>query len=372
MRGPQGNGRRLRRVANVPTVCCAAALLTAVPALTGCGGNSATASSGSAGGLLTSTASDRQDKLVEEAKKEKTLEWVTSLAGPVVDDLVKAFEAKYPFIHVKVNRGDEGAIIPQAIQEIQAKKPSGDVVETTASGSLELKDAGVLVPYHSPSESNIGDEYKTLDKDKNALLLSDRISYISFGYNTTKIPKDAVPHTLEDLLNPALKGKLAIESDTTSENWIGSVLHKMGEQRGEEFLAKLAKQKVARTSLSGSAMMGLVATGQYAASPSVFHNHEEQNKTKGAPVDWVPLEPVVANVGLLSILSGGSHPASAMLFIDFMTGEAGQKVLEAQHYTPPEEKQPFQSWVPSRGAKDANSYNEELKSWAALEKKYFG
>ncbi|MFI6350305.1 ABC transporter substrate-binding protein [Streptomyces sp. NPDC050560] len=360
-----GHGGRRRLV---PAACCAAALLTAVTACGGGGGKAA----GSAGELLTSTASDRQDKLVAEAKKEKTLDWVTSFAGPVVDDIVKAFQAKYPFIHVKVNRGDEGAIIPQAIQEIQAKKPSGDVFESTASGALEFKDAGALVPYRSPNASKISGEFKVLDEDKNDLLLTDRISYISFGYNTTKIPKEAVPHTLEDLLDPALKGKLAIETDTTSEEWIGAVLHKMGERRGEEFLAKLAKQQVSRTSLSGSAMMGLVATGQYAASPSVFHNHEEQNKAKGAPVGWVPLDPVVANVGQLGILAGGEHPASAMLFIDFMTSAEGQKVLKGQLYTPPEEKQPFDSWVPSRGAKDANSYNAELKSWAALEKKYFG
>jgi iron(III) transport system substrate-binding protein len=119
-------------------------------------------------------------------------------------------------------------------------------------------------------------------------------------------------------------------------------------------------------------MMGLVASGQYAASPSVFHNHEQQNAQKGAPVDWVPLGPVIANVGQLGILKNAAHPAAAMLFIDFMTGSDGQKVLEDDLYSPPEQKQPFDAWIPSEGATSANAFNAQLKTWADLQKKYFG
>jgi ABC-type Fe3+ transport system substrate-binding protein len=344
--------------------------LAAVSLITACGSN-AKGSSSSAQALLTNTGADRQDNLVAAAKKEGKLDWVTSFAGPVVDSIVSAFQKQYPFIHMTVNRADEGVIIPRAVQEIGAGKSAGDAFEVTASGALEFKDAGVLQPYLSPNAGTISDEYKVLDGGKD-LLLTDRISYISFGYNTSKISADAVPKTLEDLLNPKLAGKLAIETDTTSEEFVGAVLHKMGDAAGEDFLKKLAAQHVAETAVSGSALMGLVASGQYGGSPSVFHNHQQQNARKGAPVAWVPLDPVVANVGQLGILKDAAHPAAAMLFVDFMTSAAGQKVLESQLYTPPEVKQPFDAWVPSQGAKDAEAYNDELKKWSALQKKYFG
>lgn len=344
--------------------------------LSACGSGADSSSggaSGSAASLLTSTATDRETQLVAAAKQEGTLNWATSLAGPVVDAIIAAFQKQYPDIHVTVNRGDEGSIIPQAIQEITAKKPGGDVFEVTATGALQLKDAQVLVPYASPNAAAISPEFKVVDDKGHNLLLSDRVSYISFGYNTNMVPPDAVPKTLEDLLNPALAGKLAVETDTTSENWIGAVLHKMGQSAGEAFLQKLgAQQHVAQTALSGSALMGLVATGQYAASPSVFHNHQQQNAEKGAPVEWVPLEPVVANVGQLGIFANTPHPASAMLFIDFLTGTTGQQVFESQQYTSPEAKQPFISWIPTEGAKDAKTFNDQLKQWTALQKKYFG
>jgi iron(III) transport system substrate-binding protein len=346
--------------------------ITALALVTACSsGKSKTAASGT-GNLLLTTASDRQTQLVNAAKSEGTLNWTTSFAGPVVDAIVKGFETAYPGVKITVNRGDESVIIPQAVQEIGANKPAADVFEVTASGALEFNDAGVLQPYLSPNAANIAAEYKVMDSSgKDDLLLTDRISYISFGYNTTKVDAASVPKTLEDLLSPGLTGKMALETDTTSEEWIGAVLHKMGQSAGEAFLQKMSAQKVSQTALSGSALMGLVATGQYAASPSVFHNHEQQAAAKGSTVGWVPLDPVVANVGQLGILKNAAHPAAAMLFIDYLTSSAGQTVLQSQQYSPPEQKQPFTAWVPSQGAKSADAYNTELKSWAALQKKYF-
>lgn len=342
--------------------------------LSACGGSKSAAAAGvgSSGSLLLSTESNREDQLVTAAKKEGTLNWVTSFAGPVVNDIVKGFQAKYPFIKVTVNRGDEGVIIPQAVQAISAGKSAGDVFEVTASGALEFKDAGLLVPYESPNASTIPAQYLVKDSNGHDLLLTDRISYVSFGYNKSKVPASAVPKTLNDLLNPALAGKMAIENNTTSEDWIGAVIHQLGQQQGEAFLQQLAAQKVSETALSGSALMGLVASGQYGASPSVFHNHEQQAEAKGDPVGWVPLDPVVANVGQLGVLAKATHPASAMLFIDFLTSDEGQQVLEKQQYTPPEAKQPFEAWVPSAGAASAEDFNNQLKSWSALQKKYFG
>lgn len=362
MKTIHGSRPGYRAAAGASVALLLTGLLAACGSSSGGGGDSS---------LLTSTASDRTAALVKQAKSEGTLNWDTSLAGPVVNTLISDFEKKYPGIHVSVNRADEGVIIPQAVQEIGAGKAAADVFEATASGALEFKDAGVLQPYDEPNAAHLDAKWK-VSSGKHLVLVTDRISYISFGYNSTKLAANAVPKTIDNLLDPTLKGKMAMETDTTSEEFIGAILHAKGQAAGEAFLKKLAAQKVAQTALSGSAMMGLVASGQYASSPSVFHNHQQQNKANGAPVDWVPLQPVIANVGQLGILKNAAHPAAALLFIDYMTGAQGQKVLESELYSPPEQQQPFASWIPSAGAKSADAYNQELKSWATLQKKYFG
>jgi iron(III) transport system substrate-binding protein len=347
----------------------AVALVTAVAACSS-SGSSGSGSATSAAALLTDQSSSQQAQLVTEAKQEGSLSWVTSLAGPVVDSVVHAFNKQYPSIKVSVTRGDEDSIIPQAIQELQAHKSAPDVFEVTSTGALEFNSAGVLTPFYDPAAAQIPDRYQAKSGSDDTLV-TDRVSYISLGYNTKKVPASDAPKSLSDLLSPSLAGDLALETDTTSEEWIGGVLHVMGQAKGTQFLKQLSEQHVAQTSVSGAALMGLVASGQYGIC-TCFHNHEQQDAAEGSPVAWTPVEPVIANVGELGILSGSPHPAAALLFIDFLTGAAGQKVLASEDYTPPEDKQPFASWIPTSGATSATAYNQTLQSWTALQKQYFG
>jgi iron(III) transport system substrate-binding protein len=349
------------------TAVAAVALVTTAAACSSSSGSGSTASGAS---LLTEQSSSQQAQLLKEAKQEGSLSWVTSLAGPVVDAVIHAFNQQYPSIKVTVNRGDEASIIPQSIQELQAHKTAPDVFEVTSTGALEFSGAGVLTPFYDPAAADIPAQYQ-VKSGSDDTLVTDRVSYISLGYNTKKVPASAAPKSLSDLLSPSLAGDLALETDTTSEEWIGGVLHLMGQAKGTQFLQQLGAQHVAQTSVSGAALMGLVASGQYGMC-TCFHNHEQQDAAQGSPVAWTPVEPVIANVGELGILQGTPHPAAALLFIDFITGSAGQKVLTAQDYTPPEAKQPFTSWIPTSGATSATAYNQTLKSWTSLQKQYFG
>lgn len=350
------------------TAAAAVALVTAAAACSS--GSSGSGSTTSAAALLTDQSSSQQAQLVTEAKQEGSLSWVTSLAGPVVDAVVHAFNQQYPSIKVNVTRGDEASIIPQALQELQAHKSAPDVFEVTSTGALEFTSAGVLTPFYDPASAQIPAQYQ-VKSGSDDTLVTDRVSYISLGYNTKKVPSGAAPKSLSDLLSPSLAGDLALETDTTSEEWIGGVLHLMGQGKGTQFLKQLSAQHVAQTSVSGAALMGLVASGQYGIC-TCFHNHEQQDASQGSPVAWTPVEPVIANVGELGILQNSPHPAAALLFIDFLTGTAGQKVLTSEDYTPPEDKQPFTSWIPTSGATSATAYNQTLQSWTSLQKQYFG
>jgi iron(III) transport system substrate-binding protein len=361
---------KLIQVLGVRRCVTAAAVVALVTVTAACGSSSGGGSTASAGSLLTEQSSSQLTQLVNEAKQEGSLSWVTSLAGPVVDAIIHAFNKQYPSIKVSVTRGDEDTIIPQAIQELQAHKTAPDVFEVTSTGALEFSSAGVLTPFYDPASARIPAQYQ-VKSGSDDTLVTDRVSYISLGYNTKKVPASAAPKTLSDLLSPSLAGDLALETDTTSEEWIGGVLHLMGQTKGTQFLKQLAAQHVAQTSVSGAALMGLVASGQYGIC-TCFHNHEQQDAAQGSPVAWTPVQPVIANVGELGILQGTPHPAAALLFIDFLTGSAGQKVLTGEDYTPPEDRQPFTSWIPTSGATSATAYNQTLQSWTSLQKQDFG
>lgn len=372
--------RPLRKFIKPTTVGIAAVglLLTACGSTSSASTNSSSSSSGSSSSstptgtaLLTYSGSNATSVLEAAAKKEGKLNFMTSLAGPVVTQLVNAFEKQYPYIHVTVNRADESTLIPQTISEEQAGKPAADVFEVTGPGALELRAAGLLLPYADPT-AKMPANYVT-KSGSNYLLVTDRISWLAFGYNTNKIPAADVPKTLSDLTNPALKGQLVTEASSTGWDWIGSVLYAMGKTKGEAFLQKLGQvNKPAIVSLSGAATAGLVASGQYGASFSVFQDHFLENAAKGSPVKWIPLEPVIANVGQVGVLKNVQDPAAAALFVDFETGPAAQKLFQQLHYGSPNVSVPFKTWVPTQGATTAQQYSSELSSWHALQTKDFG
>jgi len=337
------------------------------------GGGSATTSSGppsTPAALASYQGSDRQEILEAGAKKEGTLTWYTSLAGPILDSLTNAFKSKYPYLKVEVYRGDESDILTKATQEAQANKPVFDVVEVTPTASLLLADGKLLAPYYSPTGSKLPDSLKTGGGNGLITSAADRVSYISFGYNTKLIPPNDVPKKLDDLMNPDLSGKLTLAGSTTGNRWAGAVLHAMGDDKGRKWLSDFAaKQKPSVQQVSGKAVFDLIAKGELPASSTIFLDHVEQGKAAGQPVDWVPLDPVVGNAGQVSFDARAPHPNAALLYIDWLLGE-GQQVLKQEHYYPATEKVNFDFWIPESGRTAAQAA-QDAKDWADLFKADF-
>ncbi len=50
-------------------------------------------------------------------------------------------------------------------------------------------------------------------------------------------------------------------------------------------------------------------------------------KQKGAPVEWRPLEPVVATVGSAALMAKAANPHTALLFIDYLLSKEGQQLI---------------------------------------------
>ena len=315
---------------------------------------------------------DRQRILEEGAKKEGKVVWYTSLAGDIVDRHAKAFQQKYPFIKVEVFRGAENELLTKATQEIQAGQPSFDVIESQIAAISLLFDAKAMAPYFTPAAAKISDDFKTKDSGNLIRSATDRISLIAFGYNTNLIPESAVPKKLEDLLNPALAGKLHVAGTTTGQRWLGMVLNTMGAEKGKQFLAQLAtQQKVKVQQVSGSALLDLIAKGEVPASFTIFKDHVDlAAQQKGAPVKWVPVEQVVGNTGQTGLALGAKNPNAALLYIDWLLGEDGVKVFHDNQYTVASDKYDFKIWVPERG-KTTAEIDSDAKLWGDLFKSTF-
>jgi iron(III) transport system substrate-binding protein len=351
-------------------VCLSLGLLTA------CGGSAAPALSGSGAAsagpanIATYQGADRQQILEAGAKKEGAVTWYTSLAGDIIDSLANTFKQKYG-VQVDVYRGTENEIITRVTQEAQAGKNVMDVVESPITTGEILGEAKLLAPFYSPALASMPKELQRKPQGATAEAAAVRMTLIGFGYNTNLIPESAVPKTHEDLMNPAFTGKISLAGTTTGYRWVASVLRRMGEDKGKQWLTEFAeKQKPQVQQISGKAVFDLIAKGEVPASPTIFRDHVEQGIAAKAPVKWVPLEPAVANIGQANLAVKPAHPHAAMLFIDYLLGPDGQKVLKDNFYTLPTEKPSFQYWVPEEG-RTAAQIEEDGNKWAQLFKTLF-
>jgi iron(III) transport system substrate-binding protein len=311
--------------------------------------------------LAAYTGADREQRLLEGAKAEGKVVWYTSLAGSSYKDLVKGFETKYPGIKVETYRGTSTDIMTRLTAEAQAKQILADVLETTMPPLTYLKENKLLLPYTSPYLA----KYPASTKENAGRGLIywavDRETYSGIGYNTTIIPPAAAPKKYDDLLKPELKGKIGFVSNETGVRALGGII----KVKGEAFVKKLKAQDVVLQSVSGRAMADLVVSGEVPLSPTVFRDHALEVKSKGAPVEWVPMDVVPTNTGGVAIVEQAARPYAAVLMADFLLSPEGAKILSDLEYGSPLKPVNYKLWYPEAGMSTAQ-YDKTMERWQKL------
>jgi len=274
------------------------------------------------------SGADRQQLLEEGARREGKLTFYTSGAfDSIVSPILAAFKKKYPFVTVDMWRGTSPEVASRTMEEAKAGRNMVDVIEGTQVAMIVLQRVGLVQPFASPQFAQIEEEAKTTVPG-GVVAVAYRSSGIGFGYNTKLVSKDQLPKTYEDLLNPKWKGKLAIAGSNTGAGWLGAVKN----SGGEELLKKIAAQNYPVQMVSAMALVQIVATGEYAASPTLIDANVYVTKLKGAPMDWTPLEPVRVNIGQIAIAKKAQNPYAAMLFTDFQISKEVGEILRVRSY----------------------------------------
>ncbi len=288
---------------------------------------------------------DREKVLYEGAKTEGKITWYTSLAGGSYKDLAAAFEAKYPGVKVESYRGTRQELGSRILAESQAKRYIFDTLETTIPLLKLLKENQLIAPYYFPTQSKYPDNVK--EKAPRGLVYwsIDRESHIGLAYNKNSISGNLVPKNYEGLLRPELKDKIGFAGSDTGVTVVGAML----KFKGEEYLKKLKNQNIVVHNVSGRALLDMVIAGEIGVSPTTFRNHVEVSQKAGAPIEWIPMDVVPNNSGSTGVSANPPHPHGALLMVDFIFGEGGQKVLEQYEYGNPTKDYGFKRWYPEQG-----------------------
>lgn len=324
-----------------------------------------------------SPAARADDKaLYEAAKKEGQVNWYTGLIqNQVVRPVVAGFEKKYPGIKVNVTGGRQTELNLKILTEGKAGKLQADLTEGSTVVET-LKPAGLIQPFKPEGWDKLPAQYRDPEGYWTAVVLYFLVPAI----NTEMVKAGDEPKTLDDLLDPKWKGKMAWTAEMTiggPPGFIAAVLKEKGEEKGREYLKKLSAQQIKTVPSNPRVVLDQVIAGQYPLALVTYNHHSVISSGKGAPVKWLKIEPAVGAMAM-SVLLKGPHPNAAKLLINYLLSPEGAQVIRNANYIPSnpkvEAKDPtlkpetgkFKTVTPSPDEIVAN-----VGKWIAIYKEYF-
>ena len=266
--------------------------------------------------IFTYNKADREQHLYECAKKEGKVVFYTS-SSAATTTFKPAFEKQYPDVKMEVLVAT--ADLPTKLrQEEDAGQHNFDVYGDTL-GNLG-RDAKYFQPIWTPRMNEV----------RPYLSKPYYVAYAGFleglVYNPNVVGSGDVPRTWKELLQPKWAGKVYMGIDTGTAGFIGLLQRTYG----DAFIDQLAKQ-IRVQQVSGRAIADQVIAGTVPIGINISSSYHKTNYIdRGAPLRWVPLDPVPGFFQAASISKSTSRPCAAALLVDWLMSKEGAQPLWTQ------------------------------------------
>lgn len=201
---------------------------------------------------------------------------------------------------------------------------SGDPVRAAI-----LKMEGISAPYRSPARVGLPPEFS--DPEGHWTGFSARARVLI--YNTNLVPKDQIPQSVMDLLDPRFKGRACLANPLfgTTSMHAAALFSVLGEAKAKEFLEGFIANG-GRILSSNGEVRRRVANGEFALGMT---DTDDANvaRLEGKPVDIV--FPDQEGMGALIIpncavlIRNGPHPEAGRTFIDYLLSPESEAALAA-------------------------------------------
>jgi len=267
------------------------------------------------------------DGLVAAAKKEGELnvialppDWANYGA------IIKSFADKYG---IKVNSAQPDAASQDEINAANQQKGRSTAPDVFDLGqSVALANTAIFAPYKVATFDSI----PAAMKDPNGTWVNDYGGYMSLGYDSAKVPDMS---SVNDLLKPDYKGKVALNGDPTQAGaaFSGVAMVALSQGGSADDIAPgvnfFTKLKQAGNFLPVDPTPATIESGQ---TPVVIDwDYLNAAETKKLP-SWkvfVPQGAVLGGYYFQAINKDAPHPAAARLWQEFLYSDEGQNLFLA-------------------------------------------
>jgi len=266
-----------------------------------------------------------QAALVAGSKTEKGLIIYSNALQTQSEQVVKAFEKAYPWIHVTVTDDEDPVVFSKYVAEHATGARTADILIASAPNLWVGAVAhGYLQPFTPSGISN----YPKFIAQGHGLYVFSADPAITI-YNKLKLKGQAPPTTIARIAQDGINGTYKIATYAINNNFGYTAFWGFVHQKGWAALNKLGQ--TAKTPGDGDVLGQDVAQGAFAVA--VFESGLARGPIDSNPAmrkllgweyttDFTPLIP--RGVG---ITAGAASPNSAKLFLDFVYSNQGQQTL---------------------------------------------
>lgn len=258
---------------------------------------------------------DPPGALLDAAKKDGGLVLYTAAFPEVMQDVITAFNKRFPFVRVNMVRASGGQLITRVQSEASAGKLEADVLDHSDRGQTKAIE-DLFADYAPPN----ADDYMP-----SALVSSKLWPTITpawcIAWNP-EVVKDP-PKTWADLCEPKYaNGQIGqVIGPSGGTTWTRVMFER--QVLGEAYWARQAAVKP-KLFPSGAPLSDAVVRGEVGIAPLIY-NIVYPKKQAGAPIDAVyPSDGIPVCPYGSGILKSGKHQAAARLWMDWCLSDDGQ------------------------------------------------
>ncbi|QDP39409.1 ABC transporter substrate-binding protein [Radiobacillus deserti] len=257
------------------------------------------------------------------------LSFYTSQPDVDAEQLVSAFNEKYPDVNVNIFRSGTEEVISKVMAEQEAGDVQADVLLVADAVTFEsLKEQEMLLSYKSEEANEIPEEFV----DPDGTYTGTKVMSTALVVNSEKVSE--MPTSWKVLSDPSSSGSTIMPSPLYS----GAAAYNLGvltrnDDFGWDFYESLKSNDITVTEGNG-AVLKAVAAGEESYG-MVVDFIVARAEAEGSPVKLVyPEEGVPVITEPIGIMKNTKNEAAAKAFVDFVLSEEGQKLAAEIGYTP--------------------------------------
>lgn len=257
-----------------------------------------------------------------------TLVLYSSMTEADLEAVITCFNEVYPDINIEVVSGSAGEFTAKI--QAEAENPQGDVTWGGLADSDGKKYEAIFEEWVSDYDGDTIEGYST----PNGLYSMDHLSTVCFCVNTELEEELGLDiRSYEDLLNPALKGKIVISDPNSSSaawNNLCNIMSVFGVDTDEAwaYIDKLLENMVVVE--KSSVCFNAVNDGEYVVGLTYEDGAIKLNQN-GSTVTEVryPAEGTSASAFGMAVVKNAPHMAAAKAFVNFCCSPEGQSAIAA-------------------------------------------